>query len=168
MGGSTNVGNATPAAEFNIWADAEAAHLVFESGIPIKMLGLNVTRQVAATPEIRDKIRGMGSRTATAVAQMLDFYSEQLKKLYGLSGGSMHDPLAVAVLIDKEIVEFEEMHVAIELKGEHTYGMTVCDHRRRKTASGERYGQKPNAEVAVAVNADRFWELFLDTLATYP
>ena len=80
----------------------------------------------------------------------------------------MHDPLAVAVLIDKDIVEFEEMHVAVELKGEHTYGMTVCDYRRRTTDSGERYGSKPNAEVAVAVNADRFWELFLDTLATYP
>ena len=91
-----------------------------------------MTRQVAATPDIRDKIRGMGSRTATAVAQMLDFYSGRLKTLYGLSGGSMHDPLAVAVLIDKDIVEFEEMYVAIELKGEHTYGMTVCDYRRRK------------------------------------
>lgn len=168
MGGSTTGGNATAAAEFNIWADAEAAHLVYESGIPIKMLGLNVTRQVAATPEIRDKIRGMGSRTATAVAQMLDFYSERLRKLYGLSGGSMHDPLAVAALIDKDIVEFEEMYVAVELKGEHTYGMTVCDYRRRTTDSGERYGHKPNAEVGVAVNADRFWELFLDTLATYP
>ena len=168
MGGSTTVGNATAAAEFNIWADAEAAHVVFTSGIPIKMLGLNVTRQVNATPDYRKQIREMGSRTAVAVADMLDFYSERLKILYGLPGGSMHDPLAVAALIAPDILTFEMMHVAIELVGTHTYGMTVCDYRGRRTDTGEPRGEKPNANVAVAVDADRFWALFLESLKTYP
>ena len=168
MGGSTTMGNATAAAEFNIWADAEAAQVVFTSGIPIKMLGLNVTRQVNATPDYRKQIREMGSRTAVAVADMLDFYSERLKILYGLPGGSMHDPLAVAALIEPDILTFEKMHVAIELAGTHTYGMTVCDYRGRRTDTGEPRGEKPNADVAVAVDADRFWTLFLDILETYP
>ena len=110
----------------------------------------------------------MGSRTAVAVADMLDFYSERLKILYGLPGGSMHDPLAVAALIDPNILTFESMHVAIELAGTNTYGMTVCDYRGRRTDTGEPRGEKPNAEVAVAVDADRFWKLFLNILQTYP
>lgn len=167
MGGSTTVGNVTAVAEFNIWADAEAAHVVFSSGIPIKMIGLNVTRQVSATPPYRQQIRAMGSQTAVAVADMLDFYSERLELLYGLPGGSMHDPLAVAALIDSDILVFEKMHVAIEVVGTHTYGMTVCDYRGRRTNSGELLGEKPNVEVAVGVDEDRFWTLFLDTLQTY-
>ena len=168
MGGSTTFGNATAVAEFNIWADAEAAHIVFTSGIPIKMVGLNVTRQVNATPAYRKQIREMGSETAVAVADMLDFYSERLAIMYGLPGGSMHDPLAVAAVIDPEILTFEKVHVAIELVGSHTYGMTVCDYRGRRTDTGELRGEQPNAEVAVAVDADRFWPLFLDALRTYP
>ena len=127
-----------------------------------------MTRQVNATPEHRKSIREMGTRTAIAVADMLDFYSERLKIMYGLPGGSMHDPLAVAALIDPEILTFEEMHVAIELVGTHTYGMTVCDYRGRRTDTGELRGERPNAQVAVGVDADRFWTLFLDALRTYP
>ncbi|MCA9963256.1 MAG: nucleoside hydrolase [Anaerolineales bacterium] len=168
MGGSLTHGNSTPAAEFNIWADPDAAHVVFTSGIPIKMVGLNVTRLVAATPEYRAQIRSFGSKTAVAVADMLDFYSERLKLLYGLPGGSMHDPLAVAALIDPDMLTFEPMHVAIELTGTHTYGMTVCDNRNRRTDTGERQGERPNAEVAVGVDNGRFWDLFLDILQSYP
>jgi inosine-uridine nucleoside N-ribohydrolase len=168
MGGSLTFGNATPTAEFNIYCDPEAAHVVFTSGIPIKMIGLNVTHQVPATAERRAQIRAIGSRASTHVADMLDFYSR-----HEHAGGSMHDPLAVAALVDPDILTFEPMHVAIELGGKHTYGMTVCDGRHLKPdpragAAHAPRGDPPNAEVAVAVNADRFWELFLDVLATYP
>jgi inosine-uridine nucleoside N-ribohydrolase len=173
MGGSLTYGNSTPAAEFNIWCDPEAAHVVFTSGIPIKMVGLNVTRQVEATPERRAQLRSIGTRTATTAADWLDFYSERLRLLFGLAGGSMHDPLAVAALADPDILKFEQMHVAVELRGEHTYGMTVCDYRHLRPdtleaeAAGVTQGQEPNAEVAVAVDAERFWTLFLDVLSTY-
>jgi inosine-uridine nucleoside N-ribohydrolase len=172
MGGSLTFGNVTPAAEFNIWCDPEAAHVVFTSGIPIKMIGLNVTHQVLATPEYRARIRTIGRQTTTHVADMLDFYSAGETARTGLSGGSMHDPLAVAALIDPDILTFEPMHVAIELTGTHTAGMTLCDGRHLgpnfRALKRRTRGQEPNAEVAVAVNADRFWELFLDILATYP
>ncbi len=174
MGGSLTFGNSTPAAEFNIWADPDAAHVVFTSGIPIKMIGLNVTRQVGATPERRAQVRRIGNETARIVAELLDFYSERLKKLFGLKGGSMHDPLAVAALIDSDVLRFEPMHVSIELRGEHTYGMTLCDYRHHEPSdieaggNGILRGEPANAEVAIGVNDDRFWELFLDVLTTYP
>jgi pyrimidine-specific ribonucleoside hydrolase len=169
MGGSLMFGNSTPTAEFNIYCDPEAAHVVFTSGIPIKMIGLNVTHQVPATAERRAQVRKIGNRSSTHVADMLDFYSQ-----HEAAGGSMHDPLAVAALIDPEILTFEPMHVAIELAGTYTFGMTVCDGRHLRAdnpgsgAARPPRGAPPNAEVAVAVNADRFWELFLDVLATYP
>ncbi|HWQ12684.1 MAG TPA: nucleoside hydrolase [Roseiflexaceae bacterium] len=160
MGGSTTSGNTTAAAEFNIYADAEAAHIVFTSGIPIKMVGLNVTRQVTATPDRLAQVRAIGTRTARVAAGLLEFLGAQVRR-FGLPGGAMHDPLAVAALVAPDVVAFEPMHVAVELRGEHTYGMTVCDARPSRSAP-------PNAEVAVAVCPERFWELFLETLATYP
>lgn len=173
MGGSLTFGNSTPAAEFNIWADPDAAHVVFTSGIPIKMVGLNVTRRVEATPERRAQVRDLGNHTARVVAELLDFYSERLQKLFGLKGGSMHDPLAVAALVAPDVLHFEPMHVAVELRGEHTYGMTLCDYRHHdpsdiKESGGIVRGEAPNAEVAVDVDDDLFWDLFLEALATYP
>lgn len=183
MGGSLTFGNVTPAAEFNIWCDPHAAHVVFTSGIPIKMIGLNVTRQVLATRDRRDHIRSMGKATTTHVADMLDFYAHGEGQYSGLDGGAMHDPLAVAALVAPEILTFEPMYVAVELTGTHTAGMTLCDGRRTDPVTFRSYptltppvegdeinatAAGPNAEVAVAVDADRFWELFLDVLATYP
>ena len=172
MGGSLTFGNSTPAAEFNIWCDPEAAHVVFTSGIPIKMIGLNVTHQVLATPEKRKKIRSIGKRSSTHVADMLDFYSTAESTLTGLDGGSMHDPLAIAAIVAPEILHFEPMHVAIELTGTHTAGMTLCDGRHlgpdMRALKRRIRGEAPNAEVAVAVDSERFWELFLDILASYP
>jgi inosine-uridine nucleoside N-ribohydrolase len=183
MGGSLTFGNVTPAAEFNIWCDPDAAHVVFTSGIPIRMIGLNVTRQVLAVRPRREQIRAMGRSTTTHVADMLDFYAHGEGQYSGLDGGAMHDPLAVAALIDPDILTFEPMHVAIELTGTHTAGMTLCDGRRTDPVTFRSYptaappveGQGinetaagPNAEVAVAVDVERFWTMFLDVLATYP
>ncbi len=175
MGGSLTFGNVTPSAEFNIWCDPEAAHVVFRSGIPIRMIGLNVTRQVLADPARRAAIRAIGRASATHVADMLDHYSEAEAVYTGLPGGAMHDPVAVIALAEPGIVAFEPMHVAVELSGSLTAGMTVCDGRRLgpdmrrlRTDRPVAEGEPPNAEVAVAVDADRFWTRFLDILATYP
>lgn len=173
MGGSAGVGNVTRVAEFNIWADPEAADVVFRSGVPIRMVGLNVTRQVPATPSHRRRIRALGTRTGRAVAELLDFYSEQLALRYGLPGASMHDPLAVSALADPQVLRFESMQVDIELSGEHTYGMTVCDRRHLSTDAAGLVRQRdpfgrPNAEVAVAVDPERFRERFISVLASYP
>ena len=173
MGGGMTSGNATATAEFNIWVDPEAAHVVFTSGIPIKMCGLNLTRQANATDVEIDRIRAIGNRVGDAAAAMLDFYKGTLQEHFGLSGASLHDPCAVACLIDPDIIEFEPMHVAVELKGEHTYGMTVCDHRHLRgmgekvVRQGKRKGEEPNAEVALHIDKDRFFDLLIDTLAQY-
>lgn len=183
MGGSLTFGNVTPAAEFNIWCDPDAAHVVFTSGIPIKMIGLNVSRQVLATRDRRERIRSIGRTTTTHAADMLDFYAHGEGQYSGLDGGAMHDPLAVAALVDPDILTFEPMHVDIERHGTHTVGMTLCDGRRMDPVTFRSYADLPapvvgdgineqaagpNAEVAVAVDAERFWSLFLDVLATYP
>ena len=174
MGGSLTYGNSTPAAEFNIYVDPEAAAVVFRSGIPIKMFGLNVTRQAEATEAEVERIRRIGTPVATIVADLLDFYRTSLMRVFGLKGASLHDPCAVAVLIDPSIFVMQPMHVEIELKGEFTRGMTVCDYRHRRLTSDNLQGKdavirgkKPNAEVAVAIDKERFFDLLIDTLASY-
>ena len=116
---------------------------------------------------------------------MLDFYAHGEGQYSGLDGGAMHDPLAVAALVASEILNVGPMHVAVELTGTHTAGMTLCDGRRTHLSSSARTARRSrprsraeginehaycaaNAEVAVAVNSERFWELFLDVLTTYP
>ncbi len=174
MGGGLTSGNATPTAEFNIYVDPEAAHIVFTSGIPIKMCGLNLTRQANATDTEIDRLRALGNRVGQIAADLIAFYKGTLGDIYGLSGASLHDPCAVAALIDPNLIEFEAMHVAVELKGEHTYGMTVCDHRHllgigeEIVAIGTRKGEPPNAEVALRIDKTGFFNLLTETLAQYP
>lgn len=174
MGGGLTSGNSTATAEFNIYVDPEAAHVVFSSGIPIKMCGLNLTRQANATEVEIARCRALGNRTGQIVAELLEFFAGTVKEIFGITGGSLHDPCAVAALIDPTLIEFEPMHVAVELKGEHTYGMTVCDHRHLRgigneiKAIGKRKGEEPNAEVGLRIDTPRFFDLLIDTLAMYP
>ena len=174
MGGGLTHGNTTAAAEFNIYVDPEAAHIVFSSGIPIKMCGLNLTRQANATAVEVERIRALGNRTGKIVAELLDFFRSTIKKVFGIDGGALHDPCAVAALIDPTLITFEPMHVAVELHGEHTYGMTVCDHRHMRITGGDiatigkRPGLQPNAEVALLLDAERFFNLLTETIAMYP
>lgn len=172
MGGSLSFGNWTPAAEFNIWADPEAADIVFRSGIPIRMFGLNVTRRAAATPERIARIRAQGSHVSGVVADLLEFYSASSKTLYGLSGASLHDPLAVATLIAPELFVLQDLHVAIELNGTHTRGMTVCDYRHASTPEiqerdAEPRGETPNAKVATDIDVEGFFDLLAESLGRY-
>jgi inosine-uridine nucleoside N-ribohydrolase len=132
-----------------------------------------VTRQVPATADRRAQVREIGSPVAIMAADLLDFFSLQVQRIFNLPGGAMHDPLAVAVLLDPEVVTFQRMHVAIELRGEHTYGMTICDNRyihmseQEQAESSVKRGGPANALVATAVNPDRFWEIFLAALKQY-
>lgn len=168
MGGSLTSGNTTPAAEFNIWVDPEAADVVFRSGIPLKMFGLNVTRQASATREEIGKIAAIGTPFATAVAAMLEHYRSNLERMFGLKGASLHDALAVATFIQPSLFELEPMHVAIELHGRLTRGMTVCDRRNvSRSGTATRRGEPPNCEVAVGIDVPGFFDLLIGTLASY-
>lgn len=160
MGGAINLGNTTPAAEFNIVADPEAAHIVFSSGVPITMVGLDVTYQTMATPERRARIDALGTPIAALVGGWLDFFGERYRQVYGLAGPPLHDPCAVARVIRPEIVTVAPMAVEIDLSHGPSYGRTLCDLRHVT-------GKEANAEVGVAIDVDAFYDLLVETLAGY-
>lgn len=126
MGGGT-YGNWTPAAEFNIWDDPEAANIVFQSGIPIIMAGLDVTQKAYVTDEENDILKQQGGRVSAYVGQLIEYYRQYHYKVEGFPGCTLHDPCAVAALIHPEIFESVNCNVDVELHGTLTRGMTVID-----------------------------------------
>jgi inosine-uridine nucleoside N-ribohydrolase len=160
MGGAIGVGNTTPAAEFNIYVDPEAAHAVFTCGRPLTMIGLDVTHQAQATPAVRERIRALGTPVAQLVDGLLEFFADTYLQVFGFPAPPVHDPCAVARVIDATLLRAKPMHVDIELHGEHTTGRTVCDLYGST-------GQPANAEVGLELDVPRFWDLLIDTLATY-
>jgi len=159
MGGSTGAGNWRPLAEFNIWADPEAAHVVFSSGLPLTMCGLDVTHQALATEDVLAQLRGLGTPLATTVVDLLGFFADRYQALWGFAAAPVHDPVAVARVIAPEVVACVDAHVAIELAGTHTRGATVVD-RFGVT------GAAPNARVAVELDHGGFWALVIDAVRT--
>lgn len=157
MGGAIGLGNMTPAAEFNIWADPEAAAVVFESGIPITMVGLDVTHQAIVTPERAERLRRT-SRIGAVVAELVEFFGEYHRRTYGWPGPPVHDALALAAVIRPELLRTEERRVDVELSSELCRGRTVVDLYRRTDAP-------PNASVAVDVDRDGFLDFLEERLA---
>ncbi len=152
MGGSTDVGNVEPLAEFNIVVDPEAADEVLTSALPVTMCGLNVTHQALATDAVLDRFRALDTPLADTVVLLLEFFGDRYRDIWGLPAPPVHDPVAVARVIDPGLVRCEEAHVAVELHGSHTRGATVCDR------FGVR-GFSPNAKVAIDLDAPGFWDL---------
>lgn len=151
MGGSIGHGNVTPAAEFNIVCDPEAAEIVFNSGIKIKMIGLDVTRKVLVMPEIIEKMSGIHNKIADLfVALMIEFNKNQ-KKIFGFEGGPLHDPATIVSLINPEVIKFQYMNVVIDVTGGPSYGRTNCDQFNY-------LHQKPNAWVAVDIDVNKYWD----------
>lgn len=161
MGGSTTGGNATPAAEFNALADPHAAHVVFGSGVPLRMVGLNVTMQCIADPGRIAALRGLGNRAGAVAAELLTFYAGVYHERYGLSGGALHDPLAAAAVIRPDLLDWQDMRVDIELQEGLNFGRTVCD------LHGSVDGRK-NARVAVGVRDAAFFDLLLERVGQLP
>ncbi|KOY54979.1 nucleoside hydrolase [Streptomyces sp. XY332] len=151
MGGSTERGNRTPAAEFNVQADPEAADIVFRSGVPLTMCGLNVTHQALATPEIVARFEGLGTELGHVCAELLTFFGSTYRRLWGFQDPPLHDPVAVARVIDPGIVHCVDANVVVELQGRYTRGATVVDLHR--------YLDRPvNAQVALTLDAGLFWD----------
>lgn len=157
MGGSMGMGNVTASAEFNIYADPEAAKIVFDAGIPLTMVGLDVTHQAILTREHITEIRAHGTPISEAFASLLSFYLDAYVKLGFPHGGAMHDPCAVAAVCDPSLLKTEWMRVDIETKGEFTRGRTVC-------ALGWMSGKAPNVRVAVDIDAERFLKMLIERL----
>ncbi len=160
MGGAIGLGNTTPAAEFNIYVDPEAAQVVFQCGRPLTMIGLDVTHQAQATAEVRARIRALGSPVAVLVDELLGFFAETYHRVFGFAAPPVHDPCAVAQVLDPSLVRTRPMHVEIELRGEWTTGRTVCDLYGVS-------GRPANATVGLELDVPRFWEMLIQTLASY-
>ena len=160
MGGSYQLGNMTPAAEFNILADPDAAHIVFSSGVKVVMMGLDLTRQASATKEVVEKIKSLNNKASKLFVDLMEFFAASQKNVFGWSAPPVHDPTTIAYIIDPECIEVKPMFCEIELWSERSYGRTLCDY----------FGilkKEPNVDVAVKLDFERFWNLIYENLKLY-
>jgi purine nucleosidase/pyrimidine-specific ribonucleoside hydrolase len=156
MGGSTGRGNVGAYPEFNAWADPEAADIVVRAGIPFTMVGLNITHQALVTDEVIEGIGAIGNRTAAFGVELLRFFSASYQAVEGIPG-PLHDPVAVAIVIDRTVATRVHTRVDIETKGTETAGATCVDlHNMLK--------REPNADVALDLDVPRFWSLVRDSV----
>jgi len=157
MGGSSERGNRMPYAEFNAWADPEAAAAVVESGVPVTVIGLNLTHQALATDAVVARILALGTPLAETVAGWLTFFGGTYRTLFGFPAPPVHDPCAVALVADPATMTTTDAFVAVETQGRWTRGATVID-------LDGRLGHPPNARVALELDAGRFWDLVVDAI----
>ncbi len=159
MGGAYfEVGNITPAAEFNIYVDPQAADIVFKSGVPIVVMSLDVTHKALVTPARNQAFRALGTKVGIAVSEMTDFFERFDKEKYGSAGAPLHDPCVTAYLINPDLFTGRHINVEIETQSELTMGMTVADWWRVTD-------RPANATFMGDIDADGFFALLTDRLA---
>lgn len=159
MGGGT-YGNRTPAAEFNIWADPEAAQIVYTAGIPLTMAGLDVTHQFILLHARIDQVAALPGHLATVLTDLFRFFTDNyVSRHEHMPGAALHDPLAVLAVTHPELFQKAARHVAIETRGEYTAGQTVIDRRDMHDHLA------PNCDVLERVDADLAWKIVLGAIA---
>ena len=135
MGGGYHVGNWSAVAEFNIKVDPEAAHIVFNEAWPITMVGLDLTHQALCTPEVQQRIEGVGTDLAKFVSGLMDFFRKTYQDNQDFIDPPVHDPCTVAYLIDPSVMTTRRCPVDVEIHGDLTLGMTVADLRRSRAGA---------------------------------
>ena len=158
MGGAIAEGNVTPAAEFNVWADPEAAKRVFASGLDLTMVGLDVTHQALVRTEHKERLRA-GGRVGRTVVELLDFYDRFHREVYGFDGSPIHDAVALAYAFRPELLETRELNVEVDCESELCRGRTVVDVWCRS-------GREANANVAVGIESAAFVELLVERVGS--
>ncbi len=169
MGGSTLQGTFTPVATLNTAADAEASAIVFESGIPIRMVGFNLTREIGFELDDINRLRSAGGKVCAAVADLMAFYRDRQREIYELTVAPVHDVCAIIPYVCPELIDYIETSVRVELTGTYTRGMTVCDlrHPRGSSATHLRNRTEPNARVAIGARGRALIDCVIETLLSY-
>ena len=160
MGGSYTNGNVTPAAEFNIIADADAAYVCFTSGCPITMVGLDVTRKVLCYPAIVERMGKIGNEASRLFVDLMGHFCRTQKEIFGWEGGPLHDPVTIAYLIDPSVLTTKPMNTQIDIRSVQSYGRTNCDYFGYM-------GLPATADVAIDIDAGRFWDIVEEGLRRY-
>ena len=157
MGGGYHVGNWSAAAEFNIVIDPEAAHIVFNEKWRLTMVGLDLTHQALATPEVVTSIAAVGTGPARFVVELLDFFGQSYLQAQGFAHPPVHDPCAVALVIDPTVMTVVKVPLDVELTGSLTLGMTVADFRSPAPDSC-------TTHAATDLDREKFWAMIVDAL----
>ena len=160
MGGSMGHGNVSPAAEFNILCDPEAADVVFNCGLPVYMLGLDVTRQALVTKKVMRKMGTVHNKAGELFIALMKVFNENQKKIFGFSGAPLHDPATIISLINPDVFVFQPMNVTIDVTGGPSYGRTNCDRF-------DYLHQPHNAFVATQINVKQYWKEVYKGLKRY-
>ncbi len=160
MGGSYSNGNVTPAAEFNIYCDPEAAHIVFNSGLKVTMVGLDVTRKVLVLPNVVTRMEKVNNQASDMFVKLMNVFNENQKRVFGFDGAPLHDPVTVAYLIDPTILEVAHVHCEIDILHGTSYGRTNCD-------IFDYLHLNKNTYVAKDIDVEKFWTIIEDALKRY-
>ena len=160
MGGAIGLGNWSPSAEFNIFADPEAAEAVLGSGVPITLVPLEVTHRALATEAVIDRIAALGSAVSDMSVALMRYFAETYQRVFGFDAPAVHDPCAVAAVIDAALVPTRRMNVVVDTTSELSLGRTVCDVYGTT-------GRAPNVDVAIDLDVEPFWDLVVASLARY-
>lgn len=162
MGGATTVGNVTAAAEFNVWADPEAARIVFASGADVVLADLDLTHQFLIDRERVAEVRALGTTAARFAADLMAYFTDAYERSYGEAVGPLHDPCSVLAVTHPQLFESERRHVSVEVQGELTRGMTVVD---RRTGS---MPEPPNTELLTKIDDAGAYAVLLEALGALP
>ncbi len=160
MGGAMGLGNVTPAAEFNMFADPEAASIVLSSGCPLVMAGLDVTMQALCSEQMISRMAGRNNPAARLFKDTMTSYCAVECKTYNVTAAPLHDPVAAAWLLRPELIELKPMHVTVDCTGREGYGRTYCDYYGKG-------GGRANCRVALQLEADAFWDLIEEAICRY-
>ena len=160
MGGAYTNGNVTPAAEFNIIEDADAAYVCFTSGRPITMVGLDVTRKALCYPEIVERMGKIGNKASKLFVDLMGHFCKSQKEVFGWEGGPLHDPVTIAYLIDPSVLTVKPMHCEIDIFSQQSLGRTNCDFFGYQK-------KEPNANVAIDIDAAKYWDIIEENIRKY-